>query len=303
MKKKSKWKIILYIWTKKLKCDTIIMNYGGEDMVVWDGNKNDTTNFVTDKYLKINSCGFQCAASDYTVIRRKGRHDYHILLVTGGTCEVFHNCKSYTLTEGSLILYEPYEEQEYSFKSGSTSLWCHFCGNIVGELLDSCNIKSGVYFLKPDKAIFESYSNLIQRFHQPGKKNLANPSFMELIYNISYAITFSEQKDNSDTILPILAYINTNYNKQITIDELAKKSGFSKSRFSHIFSHVTDTTPIKYLNDIRLKMSCEMLSATNESIAEIAIACGFNDPLYFSRLFKRKYGTTPSEYRLSFGKL
>lgn len=272
-------------------------------MPVWDGNKNDTTNFVTDNYLQINSCGFQNILPEYTVIRKKGRQDYHILLINSGICEALHKGNAYTLTRGNIIVYAPDEEQKYSFKSESSTLWCHFSGNIVKKLLDSCNITSGTYFLKPNKAIFDSYSNLIQRFHQPNREKFSNVSLLELIYNISDAITLSEQKDNSDIILPILTYINANYNKQITLDELAKKSGYSKSRFSHIFSQFTETTPIKYQNDIRLKTSREMLSSTNKSITEIAISCGFNDPLYFSRLFKKIYNITPTEYRISVDKL
>ena len=266
-------------------------------MVVWDGNKNDTTNFVTDKYLQINSCGFQNTLPDYTVIRKKGRQDYHILLINSGICKALHNGNAYTLTSGNIIVYAPDEEQKYSFKSESSTLWCHFSGNIVKELLDSCNITSGVYFLKPNKAIFEAYTNLIQRFHQPKMEIFSNSSFLELVYHISNAITTSKQKGDSDIILPILTYINANYNKQITLDELAKKSGYSKSRFSHIFSENTGTTPIKYQNNIRLKISCEMLSSTSNPITDIAFSSGFNDPLYFSRLFKKTYNVTPSKFR------
>lgn len=208
-----------------LKYNIILIYCGGVKMTIWDGTKNDTTNFVTDKYLQINSCGFQNTLPDYAVVRKKGRHDYHILLVNSGICEALHKDKLYTLTKGNLIIYAPDEEQKYSFKSESSSLWCHFSGNIVKELLDSCNIASGVYHLTPNTAVFESYASLIQRFHQPGKQRFANASFLELIYNISNAATHFEERDNSDIILPILTYINANYNKRITLDELAKKSG------------------------------------------------------------------------------
>ncbi len=267
-------------------------------MAVWDGSTNDTTNFIIDKYLQINSCGFQNILPDYTVIRRKGRYDYHILIINSGICEALHKDKSYTLTKGNLIVYAPGEQQKYSFQSEGSTLWCHFSGHIVEELLDSCNITSGVYFLNPNKAILESYSNVIQRFHQPGKENFANASLLELIYYIADVLANSEQKNESDGILPILTYINTNYNKKITLQELAKKSGYSKSRFSHIFSKATGTTPIQYQNDIRLKISCEMLSSTKYTIADVAFSCGFNDPLYYSRIFKKKYNITPTQYRL-----
>ena len=269
-------------------------------MAIWDGNINDKTNFITDNYLEINSCGYQNTLPDYTVVRRNGRMDYHILLINNGQCKVYHNGKSYRLTKGNLVVYAPFEKQEYSFKSKSSTLWCHFSGHIVEELLKSCNISSGVYFLSPNKSILDSYTRLIQQFSLPNKKQFANVALLELIYNISDAINSStEQKTTSDIILPILAYINANYNKQISLDELANKSGYSKSRFSHIFSETVGSSPIKYQNDIRLKNACEMLTSSNLSIAEISRICGFSDPLYFSRIFKRKHNTSPTHYRLN----
>ena len=267
-------------------------------MKVFDGNIHDTTNFASNKYLQINSCGFQNVISDNTVIRRKGRHDFHILLVNSGQCEVIHNNKSHKLEAGNLVIYAPGEIQQYTFKAGTSSLWCHFTGSIVRELLDSCDIKSGVYFLSPNRLISKSYSTMIHCFHLPMRSKYAHVHFFELIYNISDAIKNMSQDDSQDFILPILTYINANYNKQITLDDLSNRSGYSKSRFSHIFSAVTGTTPIKYQNDIRLKNACEMLLSTNISIKEIALSCGFSDPLYFNRLFKKKYSMTPTEYRL-----
>ena len=128
---------------------------------------------------------------------------------------------------------------------------------------------------------------------------IQNASLLELIYHISNASTQTEHTRSSDIITETLAYININYNKQLTLDELAKKSGYSKSRFSHLFFETVGTSPIKYQNDIRLKTSCELLHSTNLTITEIAQSCGFNDSLYFTRIFKKKYKTSPTQYRLS----
>ena len=267
-------------------------------MNTWDGNVKDTTNFTSDKYLQINSCGFQSTTLPNTVIRKKGRMDYHILLINSGTCELLHKDKLYTLSRGNLAIYAPNEEQKYSFSSGCSSFWCHFSGNLVEELFNSCNLTSGVYFINPNKEIFETYSNLIQRFHLSDKQTLANASLLELIYYISNASTPSEQSHNSDIITQALTYININYNKQLTLEELSKKAGYSKSRFSHLFLEIVGISPIKYQNDIRLKNACELLHSTNLTITEIAQSCGFGDPLYFSRIFKKKYKISPTQHRL-----
>jgi len=267
-------------------------------MVIWDGSKLDTTDFKSENFLKINSCGFQHTPADYTVVRNSGRSDYHILLVMSGVCEVWFKDKAYTLGKGSLFLYAPGEKQNYSFKEESTSLWLHFTGTGAEKILDECAIKSGVYFLNAGSIIYETYSCLIRRHNQPGQKKLANASLLELLYHISDAIGNSENNEKNDNISSVLTYINMNYNKPLTISELAKLSGYSKSRFSHLFSQITGTTPIKYQNEVRLSNACEMLSSTGLSISEIAYLCGFSDPSYFCRIFSKKYKIPPTKYRI-----
>lgn len=263
---------------------------------VWDGNAKDLSNFFSDKYLQVNSCGFQNTLAGCTLVRKKGRYDYHILLISIGICEVYYNGELHTLKPGNLVIYAPGEEQKYKFVTDCSSLYVHFTGSIVQEVLESNNVKSGVYYLKSNKTILDTFSNLVQRYNQSGREKYANASLLELIYNISDDIN-NEYSRNENIILPILTYINATYDQKITLDELAEKSGYSKSRFSHFFHEVTGTTPLKYQNEVRLNTACEMLVSTKQSISDIAHSCGFADSLYFSRVFKKRYNVSPSEYR------
>ena len=268
-------------------------------MDIYDGNKYDVTNFEANVFMQINSCGFQNSSPDHIVIRNSGRKDYHILLINSGVCEVFYDEKLYTLTDGNIVIYQPNKKQKYTFKTESMSFWCHFTGTAIPEILSAYDLTYGIHLLSPNEIIFEKFLSLIRRFNQEDTKTLANASFLELLFHIGNSIKSAKSEELPDSIVAILNYMNMNYNKQITLDILAEKSGYSKSRFSHMFVDITGTSPIKYLNDIRLRTSCEMLSATNLQINEISDACGFKDPLYFCRIFKKKYHISPSKYRLS----
>ena len=200
-------------------------------MSVWDGNAKDTTDCISEKFLQINSCGFQNALPDFTVIRKKGRCDYHILLMNSGRCEVRYGDKTYTLMPGNLVVYPPGEAQKYSFLTEGSSLWCHFTGTIVKELLDSCNIKGGVYCLRQSKAVLEAYSHMIQQFHQPGREKHANAALLQLIYHISDAANGADRQAQSDSISPILTYMNANHTGRA-----GRKSGiFQKPIFPPVF--------------------------------------------------------------------
>ena len=269
---------------------------GGDLMHV---HRFDKTDFPPHSYLQINSCGFQNFFSDYKVVRPDGRKDYHILFLNGGVCEAIHNQKVYTLKKGNVLVYAPGEPQEYTFRNESMSLWIHVTGTAIDEIFNSADIKSGMYDLSFSKTVFETCSKLIQRFNCAEQKKFANASFLELLSYLSDAIHFPEASERLDCIASALTYIQMNYNKHITVDELSEKTGYSKSRFSHIFSEAMGTTPMRYQNSIRLSNACEMLRQTDLSITEISHYCGFDDSLYFSRKFRKKYMMSPSEYRLS----
>lgn len=94
-------------------------------------------------------------------------------------------------------------------------------------------------------------------------------------------------------------YIEKNYSKPLTVDDLANNAGFSKSRFMTIFKEYTNTTCKKFINTYRLESSLKMLRDTDNTVLNIAIASGYNNISLYNREFKKAYGVTPLEYRKS----
>ena len=92
-------------------------------------------------------------------------------------------------------------------------------------------------------------------------------------------------------------YIYEHFSEPITLDDIAAAGHISRSQCSKLFKQYTNLTPVNFLNMHRLEISRDMLRTTNESIAKIALDCGFTDQSYYNRLFKRQYGCTPLEYR------
>ena len=94
-------------------------------------------------------------------------------------------------------------------------------------------------------------------------------------------------------------YISLNYSRDISIERIAEELHVSRSYLTSRFSAEMGLTPARYLANIRLSQSKELLSTTASPIAEVAAACGFQDSYYFSRFFKVNTGMTPSQYRKS----
>lgn len=97
----------------------------------------------------------------------------------------------------------------------------------------------------------------------------------------------------------IKRYLDSNYSDSITLDTLADMTHMNKYYLVHAFNRYTGLSPINYLNSRRLKVSEELLTTTNHSIAQIAGLVGFSSQSYFAQVFKKEKGITPNEYRRS----
>ena len=84
----------------------------------------------------------------------------------------------------------------------------------------------------------------------------------------------------------------------LSLEAYAQCAGFSVSQFCHLFKRHYGTTPMAYFFELRMQRAKELLNTTSLSIKEVAWELGFEDPLYFSRVFKRVSGISPSVYRL-----
>lgn len=120
-------------------------------------------------------------------------------------------------------------------------------------------------------------------------KNIS--SILELISNL-----YSPKKVHLKEVIKLHLYSN------LTIEELAKLCNLSISSFKRQFKKEFKDSPNNYINSQRIQKAKKLLSITNLSISEIAYQVGFNDPLYFTRSFKKKIGSTPTQYRLEHNK-
>ena len=101
---------------------------------------------------------------------------------------------------------------------------------------------------------------------------------------------------SSQYVLNAIKYIQFNYSHDISIDDVAKSVGVSRSHLYRVFMLNVGKSPIDYLTEYRINEACKLLRAGNLSIAEVAVSVGFFDQFYFSRVFKRAKGVPPSKY-------
>ena len=83
----------------------------------------------------------------------------------------------------------------------------------------------------------------------------------------------------------------------IGVQDMAEAAAMSRSSLNRKMHTLLGVTPADFLREARMKRACELLRTTGRTTSDIAYACGFSDPKYFSKTFKKKVGVTPTEYR------
>jgi two-component system response regulator YesN len=114
--------------------------------------------------------------------------------------------------------------------------------------------------------------------------------FIELVYSSQDARKVSQ-------IRPAINYIDANYNKPVTLADVARASHLSVSRLAHIFKEQMGITIIDYLTSVRIERAKELLLATDQNCTEICFEVGYNNQSYFTRSFKGFVGMTPRQFR------
>ncbi len=272
---------------------------------VFDGRYRDRTNFTSNEYLHINSCGvsyvkFMGKPRETKFYRPDGRVDQHFLLVTDGNLVAVLDGKEYKLSVGDALFYKAGDIQCYTVSVDETlplenHLYVHFCGSVADEVLQKAGLlKSCVIFGAPSETrrIFEA----ILRSYRAGDEITACGNLLRLVSLLSPNVTRA-QSDTVKLIFTEAEYISSHYKEEIDLNECAARCGLSRSRFSHLFTETVGTSPLQFQQKLRLEQACELLKFTGLTVGEISESVGFSDALYFSRLFKKYTDVSPSVYR------
>ncbi|MCR5421707.1 MAG: response regulator [Lachnospiraceae bacterium] len=107
----------------------------------------------------------------------------------------------------------------------------------------------------------------------------------------------SKEKQSSSSVERAKTYISENYSKDISLDEVSREVDISPYYFSKLFKEETGENFIEYLTSVRINKAKQLITGSDMSMKEICTSVGYSDPNYFSRIFKKNVGLTPTEYK------
>lgn len=105
------------------------------------------------------------------------------------------------------------------------------------------------------------------------------------------------EEEEPERIAKALEFLKCHYRERVTLSDLAGELHMTGGYLSRLFKSCVGLTPMAYVKKLRLEKAAELLASTDMNITETAEKCGFDDPNYFARLFKKSFGKTPREFK------
>lgn len=267
--------------------------------------------------LFVNSCGtYQLFAKDHMTTERPfGRNDYQLIyLASGKGTFYFDGTTPTSVKAGHIVIYPPHTMQKYSYDGKDTPhiYWIHFSGSSPDIILDTYGFSSTsqTYFVGSDSEYLHIFDSIIFELQckKPFYTDCAATLFKELLiafgrFHVNH--TLYRKPLSFHRLDKAAAYFHTHFNENIDIETYIKEyePDLCISLFYRQFKEYCGQSPLQYILDIRLSTAKKMLETTNCSIQEIAHSVGYENALYFSRLFRKHTGFSPKEYRAGHGLL
>jgi AraC-type DNA-binding domain-containing proteins len=246
-------------------------------------------------------------------------------IITNGEADHIVDGKTYKISKGDVLVILPsfvhelqnvHELEHYNFKFDLEKLI------LLEKDIEKLAGFQSLFILQPIQKYHHDYSShmtlneeklnsvkmlceliyLEWKTRKDGYKWVILSYFLTLITFLSRNFTTSVPNNSPkmQEIVNTTTFIHENLTEKITLSMLSSMACLSERQYTRIFKDVYRVAPIEYVINCRLNLACRIIKNTQKPISEICITCGFGDKISFSRLFKKRYGITPGEYRKKF---
>lgn len=253
--------------------------------------------------LVVGSCGTYRLKTRPTLptFWQKGRRDYQILYVASDKAHFWFNGVEEVITSGHMVLYQPKEIQKYIYyvEDHPEVFWIHFTGYDVKNILTYHGIPL-------DRHVF--YSGTLPEYKMLFRKIIRElqqckygyEDYIASMFNTILLLVSRQQQEGENVEINIpeeieaaIAYFNENYNIKISVEDYAESLHISTRNFKRYMK----ISPAQYILSLRMVNAQSLLENTDYKIGEIAEIVGYDNQLYFSRVFRKEYGVSPAQYR------
>lgn len=252
--------------------------------------------------VEIKETSFYCEQHPFLSPMHHLHKELEIICVREGHATAYVDNRSIDIKTGDLLIVYPNQIHYYEKSLTGTYLVLIFSADILFEMQSAFrNYRpvENLFHLGQNNFLAEVLNKLEagpQRYHRTRQIGLLNYLMAELLSPVDVQ---PRSLFNDRTIKSILNYCELNYNKDISLHQMAQSLHLNKTYVSRIFNQKLHQNFKTYINTLRISRSCELLRDTELSISDISGEVGFGSFRTFNRAFFNVMNTTPSEYRKS----
>lgn len=254
--------------------------------------------------LYITDIGHYPMAEHHHRVRQEAIDQYVLIYCVDGSGWYVLKGQRYEVKRNQYFILPAGTPHEYGATEGErwTIYWVHFRGEHASVYAEGAQ--------KPQEVKAAMNSNISNRnniFEEilstlhfgDGIEDLRYASSLLHYYlaSLRYLRQYRSTVRYDGVVNAAIHYMKENVERHLTLQDVLDYVGYSSTRFSALFKKKTGSSPLAYFNRLKIEYACQMLKTTDMHINQICYKVGIEDSLYFSRMFSKAMGMSPSEYR------
>lgn len=256
--------------------------------------------------LQFDECGIQ-QFEPYQVYQYTVYQPYiiHWIASGKGSLEVDNHCYPLTANQGFILRRGQQVKYYADGKEPWRNYWIGFSGQRLEEFLQFTQLADAHCIQFQDEGQCQAIIQDICHYSLSQTQD-ANTFYWQMmkVFDFLYhahlelaSLSAPRQQSNSSPAEVAAAYIYANYARPITVESIAQYIGMSRSALFRLFRQHYRQSPKQFLMETRLRQARQLLVESQDSIKTIAASVGYSDQLVFSKIFKKTFGLSPSDYR------
>ena len=271
---------------------------------------------MPDPQFPIKAASNSFAKNNAEIFSTHWHQQLEFLFFMEGEGIIFCNSKPFKVSPGDLIVVNSNDLHRGYSLSSSIHYYCIIMDTrlLQSKFLDNCETKY-ITPIEQNRVLFEnkiSYNPAIESCIMALVKELENKDLgfelavksvvfqlLTLLFRHHATTALSEEEyqariRNIERLNPVLQFIDNHYPEDITLEHLCSLANISRFHFCRVFKEITNKTPTEYITSLRVHHAETLLKQTDMNVTEVALASGFNNLNYFSRIFKQYKKISPS---------
>jgi len=251
--------------------------------------------------LVVTDVGYYPTASDHMMSRPRGADETIVIICASGTGWVRLPTSAHRIGARTALVVPRGVPHTYGAGSRDpwTIWWCHLRGTDVAELVASIGVSETrptvpIRSIERAVALLDEIVSGLEKDQSPARLVAAAGAAWKLLTQISVDRVIPAP---GDPLQRAMSYLEERLAGTVSVPDLARLVGVSPSHLTALFRTATGGGVLAHHIALRMAQARQLLDGSDESISDIAREVGYDDPLYFSRQFRRHHGVSPSAYR------